>query len=195
MTKKFCVIGLGNPDEYKLTRHNYGKDFILWLSQNQSLSFTVEKKSKYFYLIINDKINVLFFVVDSFMNLTGNCIEKATDFIDKIEELIIVHDDLGVPFGRSKLRIDSNRGIRGHNGIRSIVEKIYTLKKFYSDKKNKALPYFLSLGIGRPEYNLGISISDYVIQKFNKYEMENLDQVYEHVYLTLSSFFKKKSDE
>jgi peptidyl-tRNA hydrolase, PTH1 family len=189
MKKRFCVIGLGNPDKYALTRHNYGKDFVQWVSQDLSLPFITEKKSKYFILHIDEHIEVLFLVTNSFMNTTGDYINKATSFIDNIENIIIVHDDLEVPFGNIKLRIDKNRGIRGHNGIRSIVFKLYSLKKFSSDKKNGVLPYFLSLGIGRSKEN--ISISDYVLSKFDAQEKSKLTLIYKKTYLLIKDFLNK----
>jgi aminoacyl-tRNA hydrolase len=191
MMKKFCVIGLGNPDKYTLTRHNYGKDFVFWLSKKSSLPFVVEKENKHFILNVASSSEVLFLVAESFMNSTGNCIEKAINFVDNFEEIIIVHDDLEVSFGEAKLRTAVNRGIRGHNGIRSIINELYSCRKFASEKNKKALPYFLSLGIGRPGNDLKISISDYVLSKFNIQEKSKLTLIYEEAYMLINRFLKK----
>jgi aminoacyl-tRNA hydrolase len=181
--QNICIIGLGNPDKYSNTRHNYGRDFVIWLSNQLSLPFCSKKNCKYFIKNLNENSDCMFAVCNSFMNETGLYIDEAVNFAKKATDIIIVHDDLEVEFGTAIIRNNANRGIRGHNGIRSIVERLNRESKF----RDKKLPYFLSLGIGRPN-DLKTEIGDYVLEKFNESEKIKLHDVYESSYNKVVEF-------
>jgi PTH1 family peptidyl-tRNA hydrolase len=99
----------------------------------------------------------------TFMNLSGEAVEKAIDFFHlRIEDLVVVHDDLDLPFGR--LRFKRWGGDGGHQGIRSIIERT---------GGNNFLR--LKVGIGRPPH--GMDSADYVLDVFDRIEQSQLDQV------------------
>jgi len=99
----------------------------------------------------------------TFMNLSGEAVKKVIDFFHLgMEDVIVVHDDLDLPFGR--LRFKQRGGDGGHQGIRSIIERT---------GRNNFLR--LKVGIGRPPQ--GMDSADYVLEVFDKIEQSHLDQI------------------
>jgi PTH1 family peptidyl-tRNA hydrolase len=99
----------------------------------------------------------------TFMNRSGEAVKNATDFFHLgMEDLIIVHDDLDLLFGR--LRYKQRGGDGGHQGIRSIIERM---------GGNNFLR--LKVGIGRPPQ--GMDPAEYVLEAFDKAEQSHLDRI------------------
>jgi PTH1 family peptidyl-tRNA hydrolase len=175
-TKKiFCFIGLGNKgDEYSFTRHNFGKDFLIWVSKEELIKF---EDYKYFQKAIleNEKYKFIFIIPNFFMNESGK-IFLDKDIFKNNPIFIILHDDLQIEFGKFAFRNNKDRGERGHNGLRSIKE--YFLQ--FSPKECNNLPLYFSLGIGRPKEN--ISAGDFVLKKFNNQEKEILFKNFNNIY-------------
>tara|TARA_B100001029_G_scaffold142562_1_gene122182 strand:+ start:351 stop:962 length:612 start_codon:yes stop_codon:yes gene_type:complete len=139
-SKKFLVVGLGNiGSKYKMTRHNIGFEIIDYLSNKEKLSFetfklaektTLQKKGKKIVLI---KPN-------TYMNLSGKSVKY---WMNKekipIENLLVITDDLNLPFG--KLRIRSKGSSGGHNGLKNIEEILgsqnYSRLRFGINNKEK----------------------------------------------------------
>ncbi|MFK5936960.1 MAG: aminoacyl-tRNA hydrolase [Sulfurimonas sp.] len=149
------IVGLGNPgSEYKNTRHNIGFMVIDELVRRQnpqklsSSSFDGELfKFKNHFLL----------KPLTFMNLSGNSIAKVKSFY-KIEKVVVIHDDLDLPFGT--LRFKHGGGHGGHNGLKSTDEKI---SKEYARVR---------MGIGKPEHRG--EITSYVLGSFNTDEEKHL---------------------
>jgi PTH1 family peptidyl-tRNA hydrolase len=97
------------------------------------------------------------------MNRSGEAVKKATDFFRLGgEDLIVVHDDMDLPFGT--LRFKRRGGDGGHQGLRSIIE--------LTGESNFLR---LKVGIGRPPE--GMDPAEYVLRAFDKAERSRLDQV------------------
>ncbi len=97
------------------------------------------------------------------MNRSGEAVKRAADFFHLgLEDLVVVHDDLDLPFG--KLRFKQRGGDGGHQGVRSIIESM---------GGNNFLR--LKVGIGRPPQ--GVDPAEYVLEVFNKIEESRLDQI------------------
>ncbi|MCF6340416.1 MAG: aminoacyl-tRNA hydrolase [Sulfurimonas sp.] len=151
------IVGLGNPcPNYEKTRHNIGFMVIDELVSRQnaqklsSSSFSGElfKFSNHFLL-----------KPLTFMNLSGNSIVAVKNFY-KIEDVVVIHDDLDLPFGT--LRFKKGGGHGGHNGLKSTDEKI-------------SQEYIrVRMGIGKPEYKG--EVSSFVLSEFNNNEKEHLDE-------------------
>ena len=122
---KFKMIaGLGNPgEEYSKTRHNIG--FLVVEALASSLSLDINK-SRFDALHTRGKIagNDLFLVKpQSYMNRSGFPVQRlASYFKIQVPDIIVVHDDMDLEFG--KLKIVQNRGHGGHNGVRSIIDAL-----------------------------------------------------------------------
>ena len=108
------------------------------------------------------------------MNLSGRSVAEVARF-HKIpsEEIIVVHDDLDIPFGSVRLKKGGGHG--GHNGLRSILSDIGT-GDFIR----------LRIGIGRPVRG---DVVDYVLHPFSASEMQDLAAVLDGAVDTLESLF------
>ncbi len=151
------IAGLGNPEKkYINTRHNIGfmvLDYYLpnekWLKKFNSL---------YCIKIINGK-QVLFVKPQTYMNNSGWAIIKFVNYYNiKLEDILIIHDDLDLNIGVPRLKINSRSG--GHNGIKSIIENL--------SSKNFSR---LKIGIGPKNKD----VIDFVLGKFSKEEFEKLN--------------------
>jgi len=132
MTKKFLILGLGNPGKiYQNTRHNIGQDFVSWLKdQYQTSPWQIEKKNFVQISILEDQNEKIFFALPLiFMNETGKAIRQlGTYYQVPLKNIIVVHDDNDIYVGNFKFSFD--RSSAGHKGIESIIKNLHS-KKFY----------------------------------------------------------------
>ncbi|HYU65092.1 MAG TPA: aminoacyl-tRNA hydrolase [Candidatus Paceibacterota bacterium] len=134
--KAKLIIGLGNPGlEYEQTRHNIGLIFIDFLAKKTgNENFNFDKKlnaqiMKGSIALQHNQMKLILAKPESYVNTSGSIIAKLKSNLKvKSEDIIIVHDDLDIPFGNTKLSFDKNSG--GHRGIESIMKALKT-KKFY----------------------------------------------------------------
>ena len=97
----------------------------------------------------------------TWMNLSGEIVEPLVRTFDiPSDHLIVVHDDLDLPFGR--LRVKFGGGTGGHNGLKSIIMHLHT-ENFFR----------LKVGIGRPEP--GQETADYVLAPFKNSELPDMN--------------------
>jgi PTH1 family peptidyl-tRNA hydrolase len=161
------IVGLGNPGiPYRMTRHNIGFQVIDRLAKISHIPIrTKHFKSLYGTGWIESQ-QVILAKPMTFMNRSGEAVKKAADFFHLgMEDLIVVHDDLDLPFGR--LRFKRRGGDGGHQGIRSIIERM---------GGNSFLR--LKVGIGRPPQ--GMDPAEYVLEAFDKAEQSHLNQTLSH---------------
>lgn len=122
------VIGLGNPGEkYQKNRHNTG--FIILNKLKENWNFSDFEFSKKFNADISEGIfeddKIILIKPQTFMNNSGEAVQKIMSFykLDP-EAILVIHDDLDINFGESKISNDS--GPAGHNGVQDIINKIGT---------------------------------------------------------------------
>lgn len=153
------VVGLGNPGrEYEATRHNVGFMVVDEVARRLSLS-TWRKKDNARQLADTTRDLVLVEPL-SYMNLSGGPVRKiAAWYRTPPEQMLVIGDDMDLPFGRLRLRLQGGHG--GHNGLRSLIEHF-----------GAEFPR-LRVGVGRPEYD---SI-DHVLSPFDATEREALPLV------------------
>lgn len=151
---KLLLVGLGNPGkEYENNRHNFG---YLILDQIQNMF-----QSK------NSKSQIHFLKPDQFMNNSGKQVkEKASYFKIGPSDIVVIHDDVDLDFG--KVRINFGSGSGGHNGVKSIIEYLKT-QDFWR----------VRIGIGRPRE--GQETDNYVLEDFTPGEKKNLDKIIDAV--------------
>ena len=160
---KFLVVGLGNPESsYSGTRHNVGFDIVNQLCESKNIVLSEDRygftgKFKY----AGKSIHIL--KPNTYMNLSGNPIKYWLNKL-KIESsnLIVIVDDLNLDFGKSRIRPSGKDG--GHNGLKSIIEKINT-DNFIR----------LRFGIGN-DFKPGKQ-TDYVLGKWSTVEQNQLDNL------------------
>ncbi|RMI34861.1 aminoacyl-tRNA hydrolase [Nocardia stercoris] len=134
------VVGLGNPGpEYERTRHNVGFLVADALAERVGGRFTVHKKSGADLLEARlDGRKVLLAKPRTYMNLSGRPVAALAKFFSiPATEVIVVHDELDLPFGAVRLKQGGGEG--GHNGLRSISSAL-TTKDYLR----------VRFGIGRP---------------------------------------------
>jgi PTH1 family peptidyl-tRNA hydrolase len=158
------LVGLGNPGIfYRMTRHNIGFQVIDRLAETNQISIRTKRFKSLYGKGEVDAQEVVLAKPMTYMNRSGEAVKKMADFFHlRIEDIIVVHDDLDLPFGR--LRFKRRGGDGGHQGIRSIIEWM---------GGNNFLR--LKVGIGRPPQ--GMDSAKYVLERFNKIERSLLDQL------------------
>jgi peptidyl-tRNA hydrolase, PTH1 family len=151
------IVGLGNPGSaYAHTRHNIGFMVIDELCRRHRVS-TVSKSSFEGELF---KMGSHFLLKPTtYMNLSGRSIVAVKNFY-KIDEVIVIHDDLDLPFGA--LRFKSGGGHGGHNGLKS------------ADAAISPDYVRVRMGIGKPEHKS--QVADYVLHPFSAEEQTKLPE-------------------
>lgn len=120
------IVGLGNKGEkYVHTRHNVGRRVLrAWVEKQQSSFVSSAKYQGLIWKGIVGDREVLTLLPETYMNESGGSVKKAVTSKKKVEELIVLYDDIDLPLGT--IRISFNRGSGGHNGIKSIVDALKT---------------------------------------------------------------------
>jgi peptidyl-tRNA hydrolase, PTH1 family len=157
-------VGLGNPGvRYRKTRHNIGFQVVDCLAQKRKISTLTKRFRSQFGTGWIDSEQVALIKPITYMNLSGEAVAKAAGFFRlKVEDLLVIHDDLDLPFGR--LRFKQRGGDGGHQGIRSIIDRMG------GDNFLR-----LKVGIGRPPD--GVDPADYVLTPFSNSERNALEEV------------------
>ncbi|MBF6086372.1 aminoacyl-tRNA hydrolase [Nocardia cyriacigeorgica] len=156
------VVGLGNPGpEYERTRHNVGFLVADVLAERVGGRFSVHKKSGADLLTARlDGRQVLIAKPRSFMNLSGRPVAALARFFSvPATEVIVVHDELDLPFGAIRLKRGGGEG--GHNGLRSVSQAL-TTKDYLRTR----------IGIGRPPGRQ--DPADYVLKPFSAPERKEV---------------------
>lgn len=151
-SETYLVVGLGNPTQrYRATRHNVGFRVAEALLGSEP---TFEKFAGVLGKLSIDGNAVVVLKPQTYMNLSGRSVRPTMDFykVDR-SRLIVVHDELDVPFGQVRLKWGG--GEAGHNGLRSISQELGS--KDYVR---------LRVGIGRPPKEFLGQVSDFVLQAF-----------------------------
>lgn len=172
------IIGIGNPDlEYQGTRHNIGFMFVDHLAKKLGASgFEFEKK--YNSAVSKTKLEKTGLILakpQTYVNKSGEAVKKLVENLKiKIENLVIVQDDLDIPFGNTKVSFDKNSG--GHRGIESIMKALKT-KKFYRLRIGLATKA-LQKARQQSDQKRDEFVRDYVLSKFTKSESEKLKEIF-----------------
>ena len=163
----YLVVGLGNIGaEYANTRHNMGFMVLDAWAQASNISFesgrygstaTVSFKGRKFTLL----------KPSTYMNLSGKAVRYwMTELKIPVENILVISDDLNIPFGTLRLRKNGSAG--GHNGLTNINELIGTQE--YAR---------IRVGIGN-DFGRGQQV-DYVLGELSKEEAEQMPDVSKRV--------------
>ena len=122
----FLLVGLGNPGQkYARTRHNVGFDVVDRLGERWGIAVTRSASQSLVGdgLVKNERAVLM--KPQTYVNLSGGPVRAAMDFYKvPIENIVVVHDELEVPFGR--VRVKRSGGHGGHNGIRDLNQHLGT---------------------------------------------------------------------
>ena len=160
------IVGLGNPGpDYRDTRHNVGFRVVDEIARRHQLTWAMAPSQ------VPDAFVVKKFGADplllakplTFMNLSGDAVAALARYYDIAPaDLLVVFDDVDLPFGRLRARPRGSAGT--HNGLRSIVNRLGTTE----------FPR-LRLGIGRGDQRR--ELADHVLSKFERDEAAALETV------------------
>ncbi|NJK79928.1 MAG: aminoacyl-tRNA hydrolase [Chloroflexaceae bacterium] len=165
----WLIVGLGNPGEqYARTRHNIGFECVERLAARHGLQFNKKRAQADIAEGTIGGQRVVLARPFTFMNLSGRSVVglKGWYKINPAEALLVIYDDLDLPFGKLRLR---QRGSAGtHNGMRSIVNLM----------GSQDFPR-LRVGIDKPPPRWDTAA--YVLGRFSTEQQEELPFIYEQV--------------
>lgn len=163
----WLIVGLGNPgDTYARTRHNIGFRIVTELAHRHHLEFTHKRANAQVAEGVIAGQRVALALPQTFMNLSGQAVVGLRQWykIDPATELLVVYDDVDLPFGALRLR---ERGSAGtHNGMRSIITLL----------GSQVFPR-LRVGIDRPPATW--DLAGYVLGRFTPEQEAQLPEVIE----------------
>jgi len=181
------LIGLGNPGKkYSKSRHNIGFLLLENLSKkyNSNFSFKDKLKSSCSEFKINDYTYRLF-LPNTFMNNSGDSVRAIADWYKiNLDQIFVIVDDKDLPLGKIRFRKKGSSG--GHNGLKSIIEKLQT-RDF-----NR-----IRIGIGSPpliEGTNNFNTISHVLGNISQEEKTILDKVYKKVIESLEQLNTKKEE-
>jgi PTH1 family peptidyl-tRNA hydrolase len=126
--RQYLIVGLGNPGkEYEWTRHNLG--FMLIDKLSSEAGIKVSRRECQSLVARAEIAGQLTKLVkpQTYMNLSGEavaCLLSKDQLAEPGENLIVVSDDLALPFGKIRIRARGSAG--GHNGLKSIIAAVGT---------------------------------------------------------------------
>ncbi|PUE67524.1 aminoacyl-tRNA hydrolase [Arcobacter lacus] len=159
----YLIVGLGNIGEkYQYTRHNVG--FLVVDEMTKNLQTSNVNNSNFQSTLLKSGYN-LFAKPTTYMNNSGVAVHSIKEYykID-LENIIVIHDDLDLPFGTVKFKIGGGHG--GHNGLKSLDSHI---GKDYIRVR---------IGIGKPQNK--DDVANFVLSDFSKEELNKLEDIIKH---------------
>ena len=180
------LIGLGNPGKkYSKSRHNIGFLILETLSKKYNSSFLVKDKLKSSCSEFNiNNTTYRLFLPNTFMN-SGDAVRAIIDWYKiNLDQIFIIVDDKDLPLGKIRFRKKGSSG--GHNGLKSIIEKLKT------NNFNR-----IRIGIGSPPSIKGtnnLNTISYVLGNISLEEKSILDKAYKRVIESLEQLNTKKEE-
>ena len=186
------IVGLGNPgSEYSKSRHNTGRiiletiadkfDFSLWKNETK---YKLERSKG----DINGR-KFDFILPNTFMNNSGNAVAVFIKDKKKLRDLVVIYDDIDLPFGSYKISFNKSSG--GHKGLESIIKKVKS-KEFVrirvgiSSKTSK----------GRAKKPKGEeAVLKYLLGNFKEDELKELKKISKEIALVLELISKEGKDK
>ena len=158
------IVGLGNPGQnYAGTRHNLGFLVIDRIAARVGISIENQICDSLVGQALLGEERIVLAKPQTFMNRSGTAVAKlAREYCVGADTLTVVNDDLDLPFGRIRIRVDGGTG--GHRGLQSIIESL------------AGAPFQrVRVGIGRPP--VGLNAADFVLESFTVEEARQLNEV------------------
>jgi PTH1 family peptidyl-tRNA hydrolase len=158
------IVGLGNPGiQYAHTRHNAGFMVVDRLAEDFGIAVNKKRFDVCYGRGNIEGREIVLAKPMAFMNRSGWPVQKlAAYFKISSKDLIIVHDDIDLAFGRLKIKEKGGHG--GHKGLKSIIDAVGEGE-------------FVRLRVGVGRSGVQNSVSDYVLGKFNAAEAKLLDAI------------------
>ena len=181
------LIGLGNPGKkYSKSRHNIGFLLLENFSKKYNSNFLLKDKfkSSCAEFQVNDSTFRLF-LPNTYMNNSGDAVRAIVDWYKiNLDQIFIIVDDKDLPLGKIRFRKKGSSG--GHNGLKSIIEKLQT------NNFNR-----IRIGIGSSpsiERTNSLNTISHVLGNISQEEKLILDKVYKRVIESLEELNIKKEE-
>lgn len=166
-----AIVGLGNPGpRFRNTRHNIGFAILDSLADQYHASWSNKDSMEITTVRIHDQ-KIILIKPQTFMNASGQVFPSLKKQGIQANEIIVIHDELDIPFGALKWRFGGSP--RGHNGLKSIIT--YIGKEFLRFR----------FGIDRPEHKE--DVPDYVLQKFSE-PIQDIEAYIDQAIIMLEDF-------
>ena len=181
------LIGLGNPGKkYSKSRHNTGFLLLENLSKKYNSNFLLKDKLKSFYSEFKTNNSTYrLFLPNTFMNNSGDAVLAIVDWYKiSLDQIFIIVDDKDIPLGKIRFRKKGRSG--GHNGLKSIIEKLQT------DNFKR-----IRIGIGltsSTKERENFNTTSHVLGNISLKEKLILDKVYERIIESLEQLNTKKEE-
>lgn len=164
----WLIVGLGNPGpKYETTRHNVGQLALDVLADRHGLTFTSHRTNSRAAegWLRPGGPKLILAKPNSFMNLSGGPVAALAKYFGvAADHVVVLHDELDIPFDTLKLKQGGGHG--GHNGLRDIAKALDTPDFFR-----------VRIGIGRPPGQQ--NAADYVLRPFANAELTPLSVLLE----------------
>lgn len=177
------IVGLGNPGaQYEWTRHNLGFMLVDLLAHQAGTQIKRAECQALVGRAVIENTQVELVKPQTYMNLSGECVaclaRKRAPF-HPANSLVVISDDLALPFGQVRLRARGSSG--GHNGLKSIIAKIKTEE-------------FIRLRIGiKPQHPVG-NTAAFVLEQFAIGARREVEDVLAHSATALCALFRSGID-
>ncbi len=160
----FLIAGLGNPGrQYHLSRHNIGFMVVDQLAKELDVTLKRVKNKAIIGVAKLDGKQIILAKPQTFMNASGVSVAPLKRYFKvPLENLLVIHDDLDLPFGT--IRIRPSGGTSGQKGMKSIIEKLGT----------QEFPR-IRMGIGRPPGRM--DPVDFVLENFTPDQQSLKDEM------------------
>lgn len=175
----YLIVGLGNPGKkYEQTRHNIGFMAVDAILNSYGSN---DKSKKKFNSVIHElqleNKKVILAKPETYMNNSGDAIIQIVNYFKiKTENILILHDELDLPFGSIRLKVGG--GIAGHNGLKSILSHLDNT--------------FLRLRLGIDHPGDKRLVSNYVLGNFNNSEMDSLNTLFDYIATNILSIISER---
>lgn len=172
------IVGLGNiGQKYQFTRHNVG--FLVIDAITKNLQTSNINNPNFQSTLLKSGYD-LFAKPSTLMNNSGVAIFSIKEYYKiSLENIIVIHDDLDLPYGTVKFKIGGGNG--GHNGLKSLDSHI---GKDYIRVR---------IGIGKPANK--DDVSNYVLSNFSKEELNKLEDIIKHTIKAIEALKTSTVDE
>lgn len=180
----YIFVGLGNPGkEYENTRHNTGRILVEWFGKSLDAEWKNDKKLNAEVSKVKvGKTSVTLVLPDTFMNKSGNSIKQLVSSSKQAEKLLVIYDDLDLPFGTNKISFNKSSG--GHRGLESIIKNIKTEK--FARIRVGISPTTASGKIKKPKGEE--KVTKVIMGKFKDDEMKELKKLSKKINQALETF-------
>jgi PTH1 family peptidyl-tRNA hydrolase len=180
----YIFVGLGNPgEEYVETRHNTGRILVTMFGKAHDAEWKTDKKLQAQVAKVKiGKTPVTLVLPDTFMNNSGKSVKPLIGSVKAGEKLMVLYDDLDLPFGVSKISFNKSSG--GHKGVESIIKNIKTEK--FARVRVGISPTTTTGKIRKPQGE--DAVTKVILGKFKPEEMLELKKLSKRVNEALETF-------